>query len=34
MQVVYTPTHLGHDITLETFMGVSVLFAPSTVSTA
>ena len=24
MQVVYTPAHLGHDITTETFMGVSV----------
>jgi acetoin utilization deacetylase AcuC-like enzyme len=24
MQVVYTPAHLGHDITVETFMGVSV----------
>ncbi len=24
MQVVYTPAHLGHDITIETFMGVSI----------
>jgi len=24
MQVVYTPAHLGHDITVETFMGLSV----------
>ena len=24
MQVVYTPTHLGHDITVETFMGEAV----------
>jgi acetoin utilization deacetylase AcuC-like enzyme len=24
MQVVYTPTHLGHDITVETFMGEPV----------
>jgi acetoin utilization deacetylase AcuC-like enzyme len=24
MQVVYTPTHLGHDITLETFMGEAI----------
>ncbi len=24
MQVVYTPAHLGHDITVETFMGMSV----------
>ena len=24
MQVVYTPSHLGHDITHETFMGVAV----------
>ena len=24
MQVVYTPAHLGHDITTETFMGVSI----------
>ena len=24
MQVVYTPAHLGHDITIETYMGVAV----------
>src|SRR6476469_4575299 len=24
MQVVYTPAHLGHDITVETYMGVPV----------
>lgn len=24
MQVVYSPTHLAHDLTHETFMGVSV----------
>ena len=24
MQVVYSPAHLGHDITLETFMGVPI----------
>ncbi len=24
MQVVYSPTHLGHDITLETFMGLPI----------
>ena len=24
MQVVYSPAHLGHDITLETFMGMPV----------
>jgi acetoin utilization deacetylase AcuC-like enzyme len=24
MQVVYSPTHLGHDITLETFMGMPI----------
>jgi len=24
MQVVYTPAHLGHDITVETFMGVAI----------
>ena len=24
MQVVYTPAHLGHDITLETFMGQAI----------
>jgi hypothetical protein len=24
MQVVYSPAHLGHDITVETFMGVPV----------
>ena len=24
MQVVYSPSHLGHDITHETFMGVAV----------
>ena len=22
MQVVYSPAHLGHDVTLETFMGM------------
>ena len=24
MQVVYTPAHLAHDITTETFMGLSI----------
>ena len=24
MQVVYTPAHLGHDITIETFMGAPI----------
>ena len=24
MQVVYSPAHLGHDITVETFMGMPV----------
>ena len=24
MQVVYTPAHLGHDLTVETYMGMPV----------